>query len=94
LRVTTREKRLAVFHLLFDVVLNAAGAFSNSKPICLSAYLLICLSVYLLLSFQKASAAFKNVTGKSVARQRLYRWLKPAAGNRGAMTFCGYNRGT
>ncbi len=42
--------------------------------------------------FKEASAAFKNVTGKLVARQRLYRWLKPAAGNRGAMTFCGYNR--
>jgi hypothetical protein len=43
---------------------------------------------------KNVEAAFKNVTGKSVARQRFYRWLKPAAGNRGAMTFCGYNRNT
>jgi len=30
--------------------------------------------------FKEASAAFKNVTGKLVARQHLYRWLEPAAG--------------
>jgi len=30
--------------------------------------------------FKQASAAFKNVTGKSVERQHFYRWLEPAAG--------------
>ncbi|GBU14126.1 hypothetical protein AwEntero_27270 [Enterobacterales bacterium] len=67
-------------HLLFGGIFECGRNFLKVK-------------IQTVFVFKNVEAAFKNVTGKSVARQRLYRWLKPAAGNRAAMTFCGYNPG-
>jgi len=53
-----------------DVVLNAAEAFFFKDK----------HHADFDFEFKEASAAFKNVTGKSVERQHLYRWLEPAAG--------------